>query len=54
MNKKLILMLATLLLTILGVYMIYLGSTGRILPPVITGVGFILISIVFLVLKEKG
>ena len=31
-------------LTILGVAMIYLGQTAGILPPTLTGVGFLLIA----------
>lgn len=35
------------LLLILAVVMIYLGTKGGILPPTLTGVGFILIAALF-------
>lgn len=37
-----------LLLIALGGYMIYLGTSADMLPPTLTGVGFILIALVFL------
>jgi len=36
------------LLIVLGVFMIYLGVHSSILPPAVTGVGFIAIALVFL------
>ncbi|MCA1752783.1 MAG: hypothetical protein ABR572_07015 [Cryomorphaceae bacterium] len=36
------------LLIALAGYMIYLGTSADMLPPTLTGVGFILIAIVFL------
>jgi len=46
-------MLAAVLLMLLGTYMIYLGTKGKILPPTITGVGFIVIAFAFLGLRNK-
>ena len=45
--------LAAYLLIILGIAMIYIGSTAPkfMLPPVITGIGFFVISAVYL--QEK-
>lgn len=36
-----------IVLVILGLLMIYLGIYSRILPPAVTGVGFIAIAMVF-------
>ena len=47
MNKANLLALAAVLLLILGIYMIILGTRANILPPTITGVGFIVIAAVF-------
>ena len=41
-----------IVLIILGVVMIVLGIRGNILPPSITGAGFILIAIAFLADKK--
>lgn len=41
-----------LLLILLGLIMMYLGYEKSILPPLITGIGFILIAILFKI-KEK-
>jgi xanthine/uracil permease len=53
MKKNSTLITAAILLMLLGIYMIYLGSDKKILPPTITGVGFIIISIAFLALRNK-
>ena len=53
MNKNSTLVTAAVLLVLLGVYMVYLGTKGKILPPTITGVGFIIIAIAFLGLRNK-
>lgn len=53
MNKNSTLITAAVLLVMLGVYMVYLGTKGKILPPTITGVGFIIIAIAFLGLRNK-
>lgn len=37
-----------ILLLILGIYMIYLGIMAKIQPPTITGLGFIIIAVLFL------
>jgi hypothetical protein len=47
MNKKTFLKLAAVFLLILGVGMLFLGIRGKTIPPSITGVGFIIIGIVF-------
>lgn len=47
MRKNSLLTFAAFLLFVLGVYMIYLGTKANILPPTITGVGFIIIAAVF-------
>ena len=51
MSKNSLLTVAAFLLFVLGVYMIYLGTKANILPPTITGVGFIVIAAVFWKLK---
>lgn len=56
MSKKQSLFLAALLLTVLALLIMYLGftSAAKILwPPVITGVGFIIIAGVFLMQKKE-
>jgi len=53
MKKNSILTIAGMLLILLGIYMIYLGSKGKILPPTITGVGFVVIALAFLGLRNK-
>lgn len=49
--KQIKLLLIILLLILAGV-MIYLGIKGGILPPTLTGIGFILIALLFY-FKEK-
>jgi hypothetical protein len=39
--------IAAVILVLLGVAMIYLGVSLRILPPALTGIGFLAISAVF-------
>ena len=51
MRKSNLLSLAAAILMILGVVMIVLGVKGNIIPPTITGVGFIIIGIVFWKIK---
>lgn len=41
------------ILAALGVYMIYLGQKSGIQPPTITGIGFILIALIFLLPAKK-
>jgi hypothetical protein len=53
MNKNLLLSFSAIILGILGAYMIYLGMDKNLLPPSITGVGFIVIAFVFLNLRNK-
>lgn len=40
------------LLPIVAVVMIYLGVKGNMLPPTLTGIGFILIGVLFYVQKK--
>jgi drug/metabolite transporter (DMT)-like permease len=47
MSKNNLLTLAAFLLIIIGIYMIYLGTKANILPPTVTGIGFIVIAAVF-------
>jgi divalent metal cation (Fe/Co/Zn/Cd) transporter len=53
MNRNITLIIAAILLLILGVYMIYLGTAKNIIPPTVTGVGFIAIAIAFLSLRTR-
>ena len=53
MKKNSTLLLAAVLLMFLGIYMIYLGTKGKILPPTITGAGFIIIAVAFLGMRNK-
>lgn len=45
--KSTLLKAAAILLIILGLIMLALGIRGNIIPPALTGVGFIFIGIVF-------
>ena len=56
MNKKQSLLLAAVLLSVLALLIMYLGftSAAKILwPPVITGVGFLIIAWAFSVLRKE-
>jgi len=53
MKKNSTLVVAAVLLILLALYMIYLGTKGKILPPTITGIGFMIIAITFLGLRNK-
>jgi hypothetical protein len=53
MNRNSTLLASSVLLVLLGVYMVYLGTTKRMMPPTITGIGFIVIAIAFLSLRRK-
>lgn len=56
MKRNNVLYLSALIMFILAVAMIYLGySTGPkvLLPPVITGLGFMVVAGVFVTLREK-
>lgn len=46
-------LISGILLILLGITMITMGSINGMLPPVLTGVGFLIITAVF-ILKEKG
>jgi len=52
MKKNSILAIAAILLMLLGIYMVYLGTKGKILPPTITGIGFMIIAIAFWGIKK--
>lgn len=43
----------SIILILLGVYMIYLGTKANMLPPSITGIGFVIIAVLFNLPKEK-
>jgi len=53
MNKNLLLSFSSIVLVALGAVMIYLGVNKNLLPPTITGIGFIIIAFVFLSLRRK-
>jgi hypothetical protein len=53
MKKNSTIAVAAILLALLGIYMIYLGTKGKILPPTITGIGFIIIAVAFLSLRNR-
>jgi hypothetical protein len=53
MKKNTTLIISAILIMLLGIYMIYLGQRGKILPPTITGIGFLIIARVFLGLRNK-
>ncbi|HEU5166461.1 MAG TPA: hypothetical protein VFU29_13010 [Chitinophagaceae bacterium] len=53
MNKNSTLVIAAILLIVLGIYMVYLGTNGKILPPTMTGIGFMIIAFAFLGLRNK-
>ena len=56
MNKNSMFSVASILLLILGIVMIYLGgfyAPKVILPPIITGIGFFIIAWVFTILKKQ-
>lgn len=53
MKQNSILAAAAILLVLLGAYMIYLGTKGKILPPTVTGIGFIIIAIAFLGVRNR-
>ena len=53
MNRNLLLIISSVLLALSGVYMIYLGTSKNMVPPTVTGIGFIIIAIAFLSLRSK-
>jgi hypothetical protein len=53
MKKNTLLLLSAVILLLLGIYMIYLGRKAGIQPPVITGIGFIIIAAAFTGLRQK-
>jgi hypothetical protein len=52
MNKKNLLLLGAVVLFLLGAMMIYLGIQSSLIPPSITGMGFLVIGFVFLGLRD--
>jgi hypothetical protein len=52
MNKNFLFSISAIVLAGLGVYMIYLGYNKHLLPPALTGIGFIIIGIVFWSLRK--
>lgn len=53
MNRISTLLICAVLLVILGVYMIYLGTSKNMMPPTITGIGFIVVAFAFLSLRRR-
>lgn len=53
MNRNLTLLISSVLLMLLGIYMIYLGTSKNNIPPTVTGIGFISIAVSFLTLRNK-
>ena len=56
MNKNKILTLTVILLVVIGISMIYLGgfyATNIMLPPIFSGIGFILIAWALNALKNR-
>ena len=56
MNRNNVLYFSALILFILAIMMIYLGYTSGpkvLLPPVVTGIGFMVIAGVFVSLRKK-
>jgi hypothetical protein len=47
MSRKSVLTIGAFLLLVLGIYMIYFGTTKNMIPPTVTGAGFIIIAAVF-------
>jgi ABC-type uncharacterized transport system permease subunit len=52
MNKNLLLSISAIALAGLGAYMIYLGNNKHLLPPTLTGIGFIIIAVAFVGLRK--
>lgn len=46
--------LAAAVLVLLGIVMVYLGTNAGILPPTVTGIGFFVIALVFLLEKPAS
>jgi len=53
MNRNLTLVISSVLLVLLGFYMVYLGTSKNMIPPTVTGIGFIIIAIALLSLRSK-
>ena len=43
---------AAIILVLLGIFMLYFGLTKSVTPPAVTGVGFLVIALVFLAEKK--
>lgn len=52
MKTNQLLLITAILLILIGLAMIIIGIRAGILPPPLTGIGFILIALVFLQLKK--
>lgn len=52
MKKNQLLILSAVILFVLSVIMVIISIQSKILPPGITGVGFIFIALVFLKLRD--
>lgn len=53
MKNRTVFLLLVSLLNLLGIAMIYLGIKAGILPPALTGIGFLIIAWVFLNTQNK-
>lgn len=53
MNKNLLLTVSSIIMLALGGLMVYLGASKNLLPPTITGIGFLVIAFVFLGLRSR-
>jgi xanthine/uracil permease len=53
MNRNSTLLIAAVLLMALGVYMVYFGTSKNMIPPTVTGIGFVVIAIAFLNLRSR-
>lgn len=51
MKRSFLISLAALILAVLGIFMLYTGARHNILPPTITGIGFLVIAVVFWKIK---
>jgi len=51
MKRNPTLAVAAILLMLPGIYMVYPGTKGKILPSTITGIGFMIITIAFRIKK---
>jgi len=53
LKRNTTLIIAANLLVLPGIYLVYPGTEGKIWPPTITDIGFMIIAIAFLGLRNK-